>query len=228
LSERVRSVRWGRAAIVAALALIALLLLGQLVLPGFAERRIRGRLEKNGTVRSVEVRAFPAVQLLWGHADSVKLRMADFRGRGRTLAGLLDDIGGVSRADASVQILHSGFATLRDARLHKDGDRITAVARMTPTDVSTAFPVSFKVVPAGVVDGTLIVRGGVGVAGQVVGIQARIVASEGDIVVQPVGLPLLGGLVQLTVFSDPRVSVDTLTARQIAGGYSIAATGHLT
>jgi hypothetical protein len=228
LSDRLRAVRWRRAAVVAALALVALALLGQLVLPRFAERRIRSRLDSHGTVQKVEVHAFPAIQLLWGHADRVEVRMGELRSRGGTLAGLLDDAGGVSHVDASAQTVHSGLATLRDARLVKDGERIMAVARMTPTDIATAFPLSFKVVPVGVVGGTLVVRGGVSVAGQVVGVEARIVASDGQIVVQPEGIPLLGGLVQLTVFSDPRVSVDSLSASQVGGGYELTATGHVT
>jgi hypothetical protein len=228
LTERLRAVRWRRAAIVAALVLVALVVIGQFVLPVVAEQRIRARLDDRGNVLSAEVHAFPAVQLLWGHADRVEVRMGAFRGKGGTVADLLDDVGGVTHVDARAQLVRSGLTTLRDARLIKDGDRIRAQGRMTPTDVATAFPLSFKVAPVGVVGGTLVVRGGVGVAGQVVGVQARIIASDGEIVVQPIGIPLLGGLVQLTVFGDPRVSVDTLTARQVPAGYELTAIGHLT
>jgi hypothetical protein len=228
LTDRLRAVRWRRAAIVAALVLAALAVIGQLVLPAIAEWRIRARLDDRGNVLSAEVHAFPAIQLLWGHADRVEVRMGAFRGKGGTVADLLDDVGGVTHVDARAQIVHSGLTTLRDARLIKDGDRITARGRMTPTDVATAFPLSFKVVPVGVLGGALVVRGGVDVAGQVVGAQGRIVASDGQIVVQPIGIPLLGGLVQLTVFADPRVSVDTLTARQLPAGYELEARGHLT
>ncbi len=227
MTERLRAVRWRRAAIVAALVLFALVVVGQLVLPAIAERSVRGRLDDHGNVLSVEVHAFPAIRLLWGHADRVDVRMGAFRGTGGTVAGLLDDVSGVTHVDARAQIVHSGLTTLRDARLIKDGDRIRAQGRMTPTDVATAFPLSFKVAPVGVIDGTLVVRGGLGVGSQVAGVEGRIVAVDGQIVVQPVGIPLLGGLVQLTVFSDPRVSVDTLTAHQVPAGYELTATGRL-
>jgi hypothetical protein len=38
---------------------------------------------------------------------------------------------------------------------------------------------------------------------------------------------VLGGLVSLTVFSDPRVYVDSVTAGPAPGGFRLSATAHL-
>jgi hypothetical protein len=48
----------------------------QVVLPAIAEQRVRDRLQEMGTVSQVEVGAFPAVKLLWGQTDDVKVRMS--------------------------------------------------------------------------------------------------------------------------------------------------------
>ena len=61
------------AAIVAAI-LLGLLALAQLVLPRIAASRISSRVGRYGHVEHVSVSAFPAIELLWGDADSVTVR----------------------------------------------------------------------------------------------------------------------------------------------------------
>ncbi len=51
-------------------------MLAQVFLPTLAARRVRDRVARYGTVRSVSVSAFPAVKLLWGKADSVSVAPA--------------------------------------------------------------------------------------------------------------------------------------------------------
>ena len=50
------------------------LALAQVFLPRIAASRISSRLRRYGTVQSVSVKAWPAVELLWGSADSVRVR----------------------------------------------------------------------------------------------------------------------------------------------------------
>jgi hypothetical protein len=45
-------------------------IVGQLVLPGIAAQRLRDQLARNGQVLSANVHAFPAIELLWHHAES--------------------------------------------------------------------------------------------------------------------------------------------------------------
>src|SRR2546421_9968047 len=73
-----------RIAAAAVLVVLAGLVAAQLLLPGIAENRLRDRLARDGHVDSVHVSAFPAVKLLWGHADRVTVHMASVRtGTGR-------------------------------------------------------------------------------------------------------------------------------------------------
>jgi hypothetical protein len=52
---------------------VLLLALAQVFLPGIAAERIESRLERYGRVAGVSVTAWPAIELLWGHADSVRV-----------------------------------------------------------------------------------------------------------------------------------------------------------
>src|ERR1700684_1113654 len=53
---------------------VLLLVIAQLLLPSLAAKRVRERLARYGTVKSASVSAFPAVELLWGKADSASVR----------------------------------------------------------------------------------------------------------------------------------------------------------
>ena len=54
----------------AAGGIVVALVLAQLVLPAIAARIARDQVGKYGAVRSVSVHALPAIELLWGHAES--------------------------------------------------------------------------------------------------------------------------------------------------------------
>ena len=81
----------------AVLAVVVLLAVAQLVLPGLAAQRVRSQLDPYGQVESVSVGAFPAIELLWHHADSVSVELASFRSAGTgavdTEFGRLHDVG---------------------------------------------------------------------------------------------------------------------------------------
>ena len=87
----------------------ALAVLGalQLILPGLAADRLRQRLAKSGQVIEVRVSAFPAVELLWHHADSVVVRMGRYRSGASDLGSSLAGAADVGTLDASVQELES-------------------------------------------------------------------------------------------------------------------------
>jgi len=60
-------------------AVVLALVLTQLFLPKIAASRIASHLRKYGTVHSVSVSAWPALELLWRHADSVTVRAGSLR-----------------------------------------------------------------------------------------------------------------------------------------------------
>ena len=56
-------------------AVVLALVLAQVLLPKIATSMISSKLRRYGRVQSVSVTAWPAIELLWGSADSVKVRM---------------------------------------------------------------------------------------------------------------------------------------------------------
>src|SRR5436305_15339365 len=108
----------------AVVLLLVLLVVAQLVLPGIAAQRLRDRLGKNGTVISVHVSAFPAIELLWHQADSITVRMASYHSSTGRLSSLLAQSSDVDTLNASTNVMHTGLLTLHNATLHKRGDAL--------------------------------------------------------------------------------------------------------
>ena len=111
-------------AIATAGVVILVLVVAQLVLPGIAADRLRDRLGKSGNVISVEVHAFPAIKLLWNHADRVVVRMGSYRSSTGPLGSLLSETSNVGSLDASAAEFDSGLLTVRNAALRKRGDQL--------------------------------------------------------------------------------------------------------
>ena len=207
---------------VALLASVALLGLAQALLPAVARQRLRDRLAQHGKVEHVEVHAFPAIELLWQSADRVEVSMAgDRTGRIGDLAELLASLGGVGRADATVGVLEVGPLRLTDGSLRKRGDEVVENATLSRADLQAAFPPSFRVRPVGTGGGKLVVRGTASLAGQSVTADFTLAAENGGLVVTP-HLPF-GRLLTLRLFSDPRVSVESIAVRPQGSGYRLSA-----
>ena len=100
-------------AIATAGVVILVLVVAQLVLPAIATDRLRDRLNKSGNVISVEVHAFPAIKLLWNHADRVVVRMGRYQSGAGALGDLLGQTADVGSVDASAQEFNSGLLTVR-------------------------------------------------------------------------------------------------------------------
>lgn len=201
---------------------IALLALAQLILPGIAAHRLRERLSKSGRVLSVQVSAFPAIELLWHHADRVVVRMASYHSDPGHLSSLLDESADVGSLDASSQELDTGLVTLQNARLSKRGDQLTGSAGVTEQDLRSALGGAVQgLAPVASGDGQLVLQGTVlGVTAQ-----ATLRAQDGKLVIQP-DVPLLN-LVTLTVFSDPRVAVESVGASTAPDGFALGAQARL-
>jgi hypothetical protein len=58
---------------------LALWIAGELLLPGIAERRVRGRLTKDGGSAQVSVSSRPALRLLFGDGDRIAIRARGVR-----------------------------------------------------------------------------------------------------------------------------------------------------
>ncbi len=207
--------RAGRIAAWLAGAIVLMLVLAQLFLPPIAASRVRSRVEKYGTVKSVAVKAWPAVELLWGKAESVDVKAGSLSLSTAQMAKLLGEARGVKSMRVSAESVKEGSLQLYDASLQKQGDALLGAAWASRADVKTALGEGFEV--------RLLHSGGgrvqVSVEGGLFGVKASVEAiteaQEGKVVVHPLGF-LLEGL-KLTLFAEPDVYVEGVGASATAG-----------
>jgi hypothetical protein len=197
----------------------------QLILPRFAASDLRARLEREGEVLSVKVSAFPAIQLLWHHADSVSVKLADYQSAPGDVPGLLEEATNVGRLNVSIGTLRSGLLTLHDVTLTKRGSELIGSARVDEADLRAALPVIDSVTPVSSSDGQLRLRGTAGAFGISATVTAVVTARDGKLVVVPSGL--LGGFVNVTVFSDPDIYVQAVSGTAISGGLTVSVRAEL-
>jgi len=206
-------------------AVVILLVVAQLVLPGIAEKQLRDRLGRSGTVESVQISAFPAIELLWNHADRVVVRMRNYHSGTAHLGSLLSEAGGVDAVDATAGTLTAGLLTVRDAVLQKRGDGVTATAEVTESDLRAAIPVLQSVVPVASGGGELTLRGTATLFGVTATVDATARAQNGQILVTP-DVPF-GGFATITVFANPAVEVQGIAAIPTVDGFRATATGRI-
>ena len=212
-------------AIATAGVVILVLVVAQLALPPIATDRLRDRLSKSGNVISVEVHAFPAIKLLWNHADRVVVRMGRYQSGAGTLGDLLSQTSDVGSVDASAQEFNSGLLTVRDAALRKRGNQLVGTALVTEADLRRSIPILQSVVPVTSADGRLTLRGTASLFGVSATVDATVSASNGKLVVAP-DVPF-GGFATVTVFSNPHLEVQSVGATPAPGGFRVTATGRL-
>jgi hypothetical protein len=182
-----------------------LLVLAQVFLPRIAASRISSRLGRYGTVESVSVKAWPAVKLLWGSADSVRVRAGALRLSPAQTAKLLWEARDMSTIRMTASRVKEGSLQLSDVSFSKHGRALAGQALATAADVSAALPVGVGVQLLSSEGGEVRVRAAGGLFGLRASVDAVAGASEGRLVVHPLGLLL--SAVRLTLFSDPHVYV---------------------
>jgi LmeA-like phospholipid-binding len=215
-----------RLAALGALVLVVVILgVGQLVLPGIAAQRLRDRLARYGNVLEVEVHAFPAIELLWHHADRVVVRMGRYSSRPGPLGATVGGAADVGSLSASAQELDTGLLTLRNATLQKRGDRLTGTAEVTEADLRSALPILHSVAPVASETGGLTLRGTATLFGVSATIDATVTPRNGALVVAP-EVPF-GGLATVTVFESPHIEIESVSASNEPGGFSVTAAGRL-
>jgi len=203
--------RKGRAILLVVLVgAIVVLGLAQLILPRIAERTISSRISRYGKLESVHVSAWPAVELLWGHVDSVRVRARSLRLSAAQAASLLWESRGVSRMDVHAGAVELGRLRVTDATLTKLGGALNAVAQASEADVGAALPPGFSLRLMRSERGEVEVQSSGGLFGIGASVDAVASASEGKLVARPRGFLL--GAIQLTLFSDPHVHVEGVGA----------------
>ena len=195
---------------------------GQLVLPGIAAQRVRDQLRGDGQVRSVSIAAVPAIELLFHRADRVTIHLGDYTAPTGRLGGSLHQTADVGALTATAAVAHVGLLTVRGATLTKRGDRLTGTGTIAESDLRAAVPVLRSVTPVASTGGRLTLRGTANLLGLSASVEADVVARDGRLIVAPAGP--LGGLATITVFSDPRVAVQGVSAAPVPGGFAVRGT----
>jgi hypothetical protein len=219
--------RWLLALGATVITVLLLELIAQLVLPGIAAQRIRDQLSKSGKVTDVQVSAFPAVELLWHHADSVTVKMASYRSNTAHLSSLLHQSSQAGTVHASATVMTDGLLTLHNASLTKQGNVLTGTAQVLEADLRRAVPLISSVTPIASSGGVLTLKGtaNIPIIGQIT-IPFVVQVQNGTLVAQP-EIPLVGGFATLQLFSDPHVAIQSVTARVTPGGFAVQARGRL-
>lgn len=207
-------------------ALLGVLAIAQLLLPAAAARRLRSRLAADGVVQSVNVRAFPAVELLWGRADSVTVHFASLTATRARTGDLLGRAHQTGALYVTVTTLTDGPVRLRDVSVRKHGNELDARATLAQADLRSALPAGFAVQPVASGNGELELRAQASLFGLGFSVNALLAARNGALVIVPVGIPF-GSLATFTVFSDPHLVVEGVGATPQPGGYAISAVGRL-
>jgi len=209
----------------AAVVVLVLLGIGQLVLPGIAAQRLRDQLSRHGRVLAVQVQAFPAIELLWHHADRVVVRMATYTASTSTLQHDLAQVADAGSLDASATEFHSGLLTLHDASLRKRGNQLQGRGRVSEADLRAALPVLDAVSPVASGGGQLTLQGTGTLLGVTATVDATVRAAGGALVVSPD--VLFGGLATITLFSNPAVGVEGISASLAPGGFTATVSARL-
>jgi len=199
-----------RALLIGGLGVLGVLALAQLILPRIAASRISSRLGRYGRVESVHVSAWPAIELLWGDAGSVRVRAGALAITPAQADSLLAEAGGTQDIDLSADSVAVAGLSLSRVSFSKRGSGLSAEAHMSQAQVQEALPPGVSVQLIESAGGGVLVRAEGGLFGLGASLDVRAQASEGRLVARPVGA-LLGGL-QLTLFSDPRVYVEGVGA----------------
>jgi hypothetical protein len=206
---------------------VALVVVLQLILPGLAERRLRGNLERNARGVDVHVSAFPAVKLLLHRADAVDVRIHEAWTGDGDLGDMLASTGDADRVDVSVERMAPLGLDLESVTLRKTGDdRLRASASVSPQALREALPGWLRLAPLSESAGGVVVRADASVLGREGSLRLRVRATRGAVVVAPDSM--LGRLASITVFEDPRIEVQSVTSRVRGGSFVFTATGRLT
>jgi hypothetical protein len=204
-----------RAALAAALVVVAVVVLAQLLLPGIVAGRVRSKLARYGRVQSVSVSAWPAVKLLWGHADEVEVRASWLNLTPVQSGALVAEATSTTKVRATVQRAQEGSLKLSDVRFYKNGSKLHGQATTNEADVKAALPPGFDVSLVESSGGTVVVRASGGLFGLTASIEAVAEAQEGKLVAHP-RLLFLEGLT-LTLFESSKVYVEGVEARDVKG-----------
>lgn len=208
--------RLGRVAIGAVAAVMAVLVLAQVFGPAIAARVVKSRVGRYGIVHSVSVKAWPAIELLWRHADEVRVDAGRLRLSSGQAVGLLEEGSGTAKVQARAEAIEVDGVRLTDTTFMKHGSKVRAQGTMSAADVARALPPGVQVTLVSSGEGQVRVRASGGLFGVSASIEAVAYASDGELVASPVAFPL--SALKLTLLDNAEVYVEGVHARELASG----------
>ena len=215
MAVRVRGHRRRRIALGVCVPTVLVLALAQALLPGLAAKRVSARVARYGTVKSVHVSAWPAIELLWGKADSVDLRVGALTATSAQLVAQLWEARGIDdmtvsadTATFSEPALPRGL-TIDDLHTTKRGATIHTSATLTQSQLDAALPSGFQIEPTASGGGEVEAHVSGGLFGLQASISALVRPAEGRLIAEPRGLPF-GGIATITLFEDPHLKINAV------------------
>jgi hypothetical protein len=199
-------------AAVAAVVLVG----GQFVVPPIATAVLRHRLGKDGKVVSAHLSAFPWIKLILQHANKVTATMVNYDVKPSQLESLLHQAEGIGTVDLAIGVVHTGLLTLHDVSFVKHGSEMVGEANLDLADLRAALPILKSLTPVKSSSGQLTLRGTASVLGVQASVDAVVAARDGKLVVAPSGL--FGAFATVTLYDDPEIYVQSVTAKRIPGG----------
>ena len=206
--------------------IVVVLVVAQLALPSVAARRLRDELSAHGHVTSVSVSAFPAVKLLWNRADSVTIRMSELHSDVPLSGDLLSRSHDTGKLDVQIATATVGPLAAHDVHVVERNGHLDTHASVSDAELRAALPPGLDVQPVASGGGQLLLRGSASLFGFGISADALLSAQDGNLVIQPVGLPL-ASLARLTVFADPRIAVEGVGASAYPGGFTFTVSARL-
>jgi hypothetical protein len=191
-------------------AIVLVLVLAQVFLPRIAASVISSRMGRYGKVQSVSVKAWPAVELLWGKAESVQVKAKSITVSSAQATKLLWEARGMANMDLSAEVMRIGALRIGNASLSKHGSALAIAATTTNADIEAALPGGVGVHLLRSEGGEVEVQATGSLFGTSASVDAVADASEGKLVAHPRGF-LLEGL-SLTLLSDPHIYVEGVGA----------------
>ncbi len=198
--------RTARIALYAAGGIVAVLGLAQLLLPGLAAQHVRSQLERYGTVRSATVSAFPAVELLWGNAESATVSAAHLSMDPSQLGELLWQGRGVQRVAMHAESVSVGPFTMFHVSTQKHGEALYSQGYVTEAALLAAIPGGRALQLLGRTPDGVEMRVTESLLGVEGSVEVLLGAQEGSLVGQPQGIPF-AGFVKFTLLSSPHLYI---------------------
>jgi hypothetical protein len=214
-----------RLGLAAGALIVALLILGQVLLPGIVASKLRSSLRGAATGVHISVKATPALELLFGHADRVVMSAAVLRPIGTAnIKALLERTRETGSLEATVGRLITQRLELDHVVVSKRGSQITTSAAVNRNALGAALPAGISVRPASGGSQAISLSAHITVFGRTIVANALLEARDGKIEI----VPESSLLPSITVFTDPQLDVDTLKVFASGADYTFTAHGHLT